>query len=482
MTRTRIRSSSAARLALATALSLLLAPACATRATAPRPNFVLFLVDMLRPDHLGLYGYDKETSPNLDRAALRGVTFERAYAPAPWTLPSTVSLLSGLYPSEHGADELLVDEETRAISFPEVGDLWLTDLFRDDGYRTVAVHSHRYLHRSVSDIHTAFDDYYYAPERFVETPQFTSSGGHWTDYIYLDTVYPIVESWLRGAPGQQPFFMYVHVIDVHGPYNKIRLLPEDEDVARAGLTDNSIELPTIEGTDLYVSSDVDNPAKSYLYDGYLREADRYFGRLLDLLTELGIADNTYVVFAADHGEGFGEHDDWGHGREVYEEHIRIPLVFTSYAALATMPRRVETVVNTVGLLPTLASLAGIDVPDPFASRRFSAVLAGGEPAAADHLSYTETSRRGGRDSVVSDGGYKLITEWGSGIGELFDLERDPAEQDPLVYRPGATGSAAAATLVDRRVALRAALTRRSVLLRNLDPESLEQLRALGYIR
>lgn len=451
-----------------------------------RPNVIVFLVDMLRPDHLGLYGYSKDTSPNLDRLAGEGVVFDRAFAPAPWTLPSTVSLLTGLHPSEHGADEPLMEDGTRAIAFPSAEGLWLTADFREAGYRTVAFHSHRYLHRSVSDIHTAFEEYHYAPERFVETTDFSAGTSHWTDHMYADTLYPQAEEWLRESAGAGPFFMYLHLIDVHGPYNRLRLLPEDEEKVRRGIARGEIELPRMDGVDMYAPTDREDPHKSYLYDGHIRETDRYLGRLQELLDELGIAEDTWLVFTSDHGEGFGEHGYWGHGRYVYNDQTRVPLVLMSHATAREHSRRIGRVVNTVGLLPTLARLAGIPVGDDVGRRGFDGLVTDSAPASALRLSYSETSRRGGRDALILGDRYKLITEWDDGERHLYDLIDDPAELEPLDPSAGSTDTRDARDLlprlVDLRAALRAAMEEHEASLRQLSPEAIKTLEELGYIR
>lgn len=95
--------------------------------------------------------------------------------------------------------------------------------------------------------------------------------------MYLDTLFPQVEEWIRRSGRSGPFSMYVHVIDVHGPYDRIRLLPEDEAEVRAGIASGDIRLPRMDAIDMFSPTDRDNPYKSYLYDGYLRETDRYLG-------------------------------------------------------------------------------------------------------------------------------------------------------------------------------------------------------------
>jgi arylsulfatase A-like enzyme len=249
--------------------------------------------------------------------------------------------------------------------------LWLPKIFSEQGYATVGLHTHRYLHRSVSNIYRAFDEYYYPVDRFVGGQKFLSEGRHWTDYMYLDTLYPACDEWLE-ANYEREFLMYVHVIDVHGPYNRVRILEEDRQSVEKGLEDGSIAFSKIPGTDLYALGDAD---KKYLYDGHIRYVDEYLQKLVGKLAELGVRDDTYVIFTSDHGEDFGEHGgQWGHGHSVYNTQIRIPLVVLLHRDLAAARRRIRGHVNTVGLLATLAELAGIELPPRMGCRSFARLL------------------------------------------------------------------------------------------------------------
>jgi len=228
-------------IALAIAMTLV---GCVAEPDEPArpPNFVVVVVDMLRPDHLGLYGYAKNTSPNLDRLGRKGVIFENATSAAPWTLPSTVSLLTGLLPSEHGAGDRKIDEETRAISYPNEAVAWLPERFAQHGYDTVAFHSHPYLLRSVSNIHKAFGEYYFTPDEKSASDSAQPGEFHANERMFLDTLYPPVERWLDGRD-DRPFFMYIHAIDVHGPYQELRVLDEDRAIVERDLAYHTLAFP-----------------------------------------------------------------------------------------------------------------------------------------------------------------------------------------------------------------------------------------------
>ena len=470
-------------LALAMALAWLTAvPAHAS--TERRPNFVIFLVDMLRADHLGTYGYPKRTSPHLDRLAQTGIVFERAYSPAPWTFPSTVSLLTGLLASEHGAGERRVDERTRQITFPAEPDVWLPARFASRGYATVAFHSHPYLRRGVSNVHEAFEEFYDS----VGDPHGSGASAHWTPHaarhMYLDSLYPLVERWLS-AHRDEPFLMYVHVIDVHGPYAVARLLDEDRRQVGHGLASGTLRFQKLPGVGLYPSTDRPGAHKSFLYDGHVLAVDQYLGKLHEQLVALGIADDTYVIFAADHGEGFGEHGDyWGHGRYVYEDQIRVPLAFLSHRSLRRAPRRIASHVNTVGLLPTLAELAGVEVSERLQARGFDELLRAAPASGAwRYLSASGASIDDRFHAITIDGRYKMITDRTNGAREFYDLHEDPGERHPLDRgRAQAHVRSRLDELIARQAALDASRSPAKAQSLELDGASVKALEALGYVR
>lgn len=462
----------------------MIAAVAASAEPARSPNFVVFVVDMLRADHLGLYGYSKNTSPNLDRLGQKGAVFENATSAAPWTLPSTISLLTGLLPSEHGAGDRKVDEKTRAITYPAEAVTWLPRRFAEHGYTTVAFHSHPYLLRSVSNVHKAFEEYYFTPDEKGVSNTFRLGTRQSNEHMYLDTLYPPVERWLDGH-GERPFFMYIHVIDAHGPYKDLRLLDEDRAIVESGLVNGTVAFLKVRDGDMYQSTDLPNHNKSYLYDGHIRFVDEHLGMLHRKLETLGIAEDTYIVFTSDHGEGFGEHHNyWGHGKYLYDTHVRVPLVMLSHRSVQAAPRRIANHVNTVGLLPTLAALAGIDLEDFYSSRGFQTLLLSDSRSSEWKYPSVSSGSLGDRfDAITIDGRYKLISDRLSGAREFFDLREDPGERRPMDLD---SQPAEIRARLDRLVADRLELERSTVPaaseIHELDEDSIRALEALGYLQ
>jgi len=472
------------RVILPGAMAIVIATVAVSAEPARPPNFIVFVVDMLRPDHLGLYGYSKNTSPNLDRLAQHGTVFENATSAAPWTLPSTISLLTGLLPSEHGARDRKVDAKTRAITYPAEEVTWLPTRYAEHGYTTVAFHSHPYLLRSVSNVYKAFEEYYFTPSEKGVPDTFRLGTRQSNEHMYIDTLYPRVERWLDGHR-DRPFFMYIHVLDVRGPYKYLRLLDGDRAFVENGLATGTIAFPKVADGDLYQSTDAPNRNKSYLYDGHIRFVDEYLGMLHRKLETLGIAEDTYIAFTSDHGEGFGEHHDyWGHGKYLYDTNVRVPLVILSHRRVQAAPRRIESHVNTVGLLPTLAALAGIEMEDFYSRRGFqSLLLSDSSPTLWRYPSFSSGSYGDQFDAITTDGRYKLITDRRSGAREFFDLREDPGERRPMDLDGQPTEIR---TRLDRLVADRLELERSATPaasdVHELDEDSIRALEALGYVQ
>jgi arylsulfatase A-like enzyme len=236
---------------------------------------------------------------------------------------------------------------------------------------------------------------------------------------------------------------------------------------------------------MYQASYVPNPGKSYLYDGHIRFVDDHLGMLHRKLESLGIADDTYIVFTSDHGEGFGEHGDyWGHGKYLYDAQIRVPLVLLSHRNLRAAPRRIVGHVNTVGLLPTLAALAGIELDEPYASRGFrSLLLASSGSSEWRYPSVSSGSLGGQLDAITLDGRYKLITDHQNDTREFFDLLEDPSERSPIdPERQPAAVRARLDELIAYQSTPQRSVTAAAPETHELDEREIRALEALGYVQ
>ncbi|MSR46390.1 MAG: hypothetical protein EXS13_04910 [Planctomycetes bacterium] len=312
---------------LLTLLSLLSHAACASGQTAVdvgstsvpptaatvRRNVVVVVIDTLRADRLSCYGYGRPTTPALDALAARGLRFERAYGTAPWTLPSTASLLTGLQPEMHRGTHFF------ASLSPDCQ--LLAERFAANGYATAAFVGN-YFVQPLFGFERGFGQY--------DEGCMVDRGG-----INSDKISDAAIAWLDqhatasnvGASSAgtlaAPFLLYLHYFDPHYNYW------EHDGFAFGGEDTERV----FSGADIYALrdqqkrfDDADRARLSSLYDSEVAFTDHHVGRVLRRLNELGRDDDTFVLVTADHGEALGEHGWIGHTVQLYEESIRIPLL------------------------------------------------------------------------------------------------------------------------------------------------------------
>lgn len=304
-------------------------------ATPSHSNVVLYLVDTLRADRLGCYGEPRPVSPRLDAFAAEAVLFEDALSQSSWTKASMASVLTGLIPSAHGVngprDRLPEDLPT------------LTRILHRAGYRTAAVVANSFVTEPFG-FAEGFDHFVYLP-----------------DLARSREVMDRVEAWLEAAAGDgRPFFLYVHSIDPHAPYDpppdlRRRFAPRVED-PEAGSVAALYEL--VRGAPPAPETAGDLGA---LYAAEIAAEDRQLGRFLDLLQGRGLYDDSLILFTSDHGEAFSEHGSWSHGQTLYAEVLRVPLLLRLPGGEGA-GRRIPAPVQGVDLLPTVLDSVGLPPP------------------------------------------------------------------------------------------------------------------------
>lgn len=448
--------------------SLLFASACSEVATkSARPNVVLISIDSLRSDHLGCYGYERNTSPTIDRLAGEGARFANALSTTSWTLPAHASMFTGLLNQSHGVigdNRYLVDEHVT-----------LAEVLRDGGYQTAGFYGAPYLHPTFG-MDQGFDAYEssgvgwrdIAEEDFREK---TSKGQveSGSDITGPRTV-AAVAGWLENLD-EGPFFLFVHLWDVHFDYNPpehyVELFDPDYagDLDASGLHGNPSVHAGMDPRDL--------EHLIALYDGEIRFTDDSLDQILKLPGLSDRLDNTILIVTADHGEEFFEHGHKDHRNSLFDEVLRIPLI-VRWPGHITSGRVVKDQVQIVDIFPTLLSMAGIEIPVAVQGRDLSGLLAGETLEPVDAL-----SQLGGQLVALRTNEYKLIQRRERAVE--FRLERDPGELAPLAPREHARERLAHA--VAEAVAFRGGMGARAVPPRKekLAPEIREQLRSLGYI-
>lgn len=385
-------------------LLLLILGALGCNREPARPSLVLVVIDTLRADHVGAYGYPRPTTPRLDELAARGARFSAAHASTSWTLPSVVSMLTGTYPAEHGVDmaDASLNEKRATI----------TTVLQAAGYETAAFSANVAFVTDAQGIAHGFDHF----ETVVPAGEDPFNGG-----AGADRVTDAALAWLgsRTKP-RVPYFLYVHYFDPHGPYH-----PPKEYAARLGVApdepmyaDPGRTTPAMLGN---VPGEQDLATLRALYDGEIAFTDAEVGRLLDGLRGAA-GDGPIVAVTADHGEEFGDHGGMQHGRTLFEELLHVPLLVFGGSAPGLV---VETPVSLISLAATFADYAGV-VPAPaFVGSSLVPVLRG-QPMAPTML-FADLSTPTGQHRVAAiDGSWKLVLDRGF-APSLFDLGTDPHE-------------------------------------------------------
>lgn len=430
----------------------------AQRPAAPAqrfPNVLIVTVDTLRADRVSAYGYRRPTTPNLDRLLRSGVRFTEARTVEPLTNPAMCSTFTSLHPHEHGATRNGLRLRPDVTSLARVLDR--------RGFRTAAFVGNWTLRNEISGLGDHFQTY---EEVFSRKRWFGLFRGEATAEDLTDAAL----SWLAAHrdTGRRPFLLWVHYVEPHAPY---RL--QEPFARRLGLAPG------------------ENVSRSDRYDTEVAFADHHAGRLLAAFdADPDLAANTLVVFASDHGESLGEHGYWGHGRNLHEPNLRIPLGFAWRGHIR--PDVVSASAVNLDVAPTVLGLAGLPVPPTFRGYDWSGVMLRGEEPPRERVAWFQAhkgavlsareagnARRNGLLEIAvlhSPEGRKEIYRAQTGRRQVFDLTTDPKELRGRIEAARPT-RVLQAWLTGLRKGL-AASDRLGFAA--LDTESLQKLRALGY--
>ena len=433
------------------------AAGAARAATADeRPNLVVIVVDTLRKDRVGAYGYARETTPRLDALAKRAVRYDAWYSTSSWTTPATASLLTSLYPTRLQIRNEGSKLQERFVTLPEI--------LRKHGYQTGGVVSNTLVSArwGFGEGFESFDDSA-APgdTRSITSPAVTEKALRFLE-----------------ARDGRPFFLFLHYFDPHSDY-----MAHAEPAQPGGLAPRSYHGPLEPGIgipalrklaasrglgpeDLHFVSD--------LYDGEIEFTDRFVGQVLERLQQLGLFDDTLIVFTSDHGEEFLDHGNFGHARTLFDELIHVPM-------LIKFPGQTEGRVSArrfghVDLLPTILDGLGI-AADPELSG-VSVLASERSSADAARPVFSETDRRKHVRAVVWKD-FKLVLDVQSDRYRLFDLAKDPGETRDVLAEH-------AATAAQMRDELRGWMQREEASAGapadvEMTDEEKTRLRALGYL-
>ena len=426
------------------------------RSAYEAPNVVLITVDTLRADHLSCYGYPKPTSPFLDRLASEGLRFLNAYSTSSWTAPSMASLFTGLYPRQHGVRHGVVEERniTRQEYLPE-DLLTLAEMMKAGGYETFAVLANGHTSRETG-FARGFD--HFRMLWFKESPEPNDA----------------VRQWLPRIRRANKFFLWIHYFDPHAPYtwrdNWLREQAAHPEACRkwAGIQMRELRTAIAE----IRSRPVARQALIDLYDGEIRWCDQHIEELCEMLNALS---NAVVIVTSDHGEEFLEHDGIGHGENLFEPSIRVPLL-VRFPDKRHAGKTVTTPVSNKDIMATLADLVDRPNAGPVPGTSMLPAVEGKQSEADVYFELD----RGFDWKGIRRQDWKLLLRPKKGKDLLFHLAQDPAEQNPRQETDPETAAHLRATLQNWMDTHPVRMPSHGDS--GLNARQKEQLRSLGYLR
>ncbi|MFW9942197.1 MAG: sulfatase-like hydrolase/transferase [Candidatus Thorarchaeota archaeon] len=462
-------------------------------------NVILITMDALRSDHLSCYGYQNVKTPSIDSIAERGVLFNRAISQSPWTIPSFASMFTSYNPSVHDGGRILCKGGERLITsiIPDIP--VLPEILQEKGFVTGAFISNTHLCPAYG-FARGFDDYFNFDHKankesltcFLYLRIWGKLRGDRYDYNYGKTRSGVItekaKEWIESHV-KTPFFLWIHYLDPHLPYEGYK----ESKIFKKPIYNNvRNRMDTLLGDNVFSSlvrsgtinlNSLERRLLVELYDEEITETDEYIGNVLKKLKELNMEDTTLIIFSSDHGEEFFDHNNFEHGHSLFEELIRVPLIFQYPKKLQS--KIINKQVRLIDIMPTILELLNISLQDEIAGKSLLPLMNSQDdkieipPAISEYLLYFEE-----RKSLRTEN-FKLIFYPESKKTELYNIEKDPLEitnLDAVNPETSETLYERLDSLIDYSIGLKNRLTRgKTSNVINPDKMLLERLRALGYI-
>ncbi len=296
-----------------------------------KPNVIFLMLDTLRADHLGVYGYERNTSPNIDQFAKENLFFKNAITAVPWTPPSVAGMWSGLYPKSHNfMPPNSREEATTNVSKLSESVLTLPEILKAQGYQTHAISTNPWI-TDTFGFNQGYDKFEYLEREQADV--LTESG---------------IKAIEQMTSKEDPFFLYLHYLDPHEPYT-----PPDKyaRVFKGPLKANDY--------------DAEMQRKIGLYDGEIAFMDEWLGKFFAYLKEKKLYEDSIIVIVGDHGEQFMEHGNISHGNELFNPELHIPMIIKTGKNI--QQRVVDYAVSNIDLFPTILELVGLTPPANYQS-------------------------------------------------------------------------------------------------------------------
>ena len=366
------------------------------------PNIILIVIDTLRADHLSCYGYERNTTPNIDELANEAIVFEKCYSVAPWTTPSIGSLFTAQYASVLGIKKEPVKLKKNFLTLAEV--------LNEYGYETKGIISHLFISSKLNfnQGFSSFDEENIKDYKYVSSPSITAKA------------ISFIKSNLNNK-----FFLFLHYFDPHNDYilhKEYNYFPDYKGPFYSG--QGILELRKFAPR---MSRDDVEFIKS-LYDSEISFTDLYIGKLINWLKKVKLYNKTLLVLTADHGEEFLERGDYyiGHAKTLYKELIHVPLIIK--LPYQCFPARIKQAVSLVDLMPTILDIVGLKIPKNYKHSGKIIKLSNSNIINYERDTiFFETKRLSTLIGVVK-GKWKCILNLRSDKVSLYDLEKDPLEK------------------------------------------------------
>jgi arylsulfatase A-like enzyme len=438
-------------------------------------RIILISIDTLRADHLGCYGYPRETSPQIDLLASQGVTFLNTYASSPWTLPSHVSLLTSLHGVHH---QVYYEDESLDPSLPT-----LADILRQRDFYCSAFTGGGFV-SAVYGFSKGFDSY-------------SDDAGSVFRQDSAEHLFRLASEWLENHKDKS-FFLFLHTYQPHNPYAcpypfKTMFVKEGAPWRHLDLTSHLGGKPGI----FVPLTDNERQNAIGLYDGEIRYTDeKLIGPLMDRLREIGIYEQTMVVFVSDHGEEFFDHGGWGHGHNLYDESLKVPLIIKFPDSLYK-GQRISSIVSLVDVFPTILEAMGVNPSElTIDGRSLFSMIEGKEKKDREfladiasnvldsHIPQKITRSREKEKLILNqkyaqeDLDFFLSPPPSVAPVEIYDLGQDPKEQNNIANQRAELAN----RIIEGINRIYQEAKKRKTEKFQIDEELRKQLKALGYIR
>jgi arylsulfatase A-like enzyme len=431
-------------------------------------NVILISLDTLRADHLGCYGYEQQTSPNIDRLSQKGIRFSNAIAQSSWTLPSHMSFFTSRYPSFH---KVMTTEHTLNPDIPT-----MAEIFKNNGYTTAAFTEGGNMFR-IYGFGKGFDIYEEKSRN-------------------IDLSFAQAFRWLKQRKQGEKFLLFIHTYEIHTPYKRTELA----DQVKRGRLPEVLEVNDFLYDVMYGRYRLTDEEKDYirgLYDSGIYNADRYIGNLISLLEELHLLNDTILLIFSDHGEDLWDHGvSPAHGLTLYRDQLHVPVIL--YDQRLSAPIEVEDQVELIDFMPTLFAMNGIPVPVDVQGENLLPVIKG-ELTTKKRVAFSEGTDYGPNRIAVIQDGYKYIfipepnivkrnlsmnmlkkLEINLSRHALFDIQKDPQEKQNI-YQENTAKAKSLQRLLDTTYIAPSRKIPEVNVQQALLADQMQRLQSLGYI-